>query len=349
MIVEPLSDEKEWEEFVADSRRGTFFHTLKWKRILEESFGFKAYYLAIRDSDRNLVGICPFVLLKKARVFKVLDSLPSSDFAGPLIKEEHAKEAAGVLKDYLRGLSARTGIAYASIRFPEANLCEYLDSRDSRVDTSHGTMNLDLAEKPADLIWNSVLKTKQRQRIRLYEKEGFQSKEAESVEDLNIFYELYHKNMNYIGASPYPYAFFKQVWDCLYPDHFNILLMVKGGECIGAQASFLYTPRKAAYQTYLGLDRNVQHHGPLYNSQTWELIKWAEKNGYRYVSLGSTPSDPSDPHHHLKTKLGAEFNQDYYLYLPFDKKLFLLRESGVRLIITVKDWLPKSLQRRLLK
>ena len=349
MIVEPLTDEKEWEEFVADSPRGTFFHTLKWKRILEESFGFEAYYLAIRDSDRNLVGICPFVLLKKARVFKVLDSLPVSDSAGPLIKEEHTKEATGVLKDYLRGLSAKNGIAYASIRCPEANLCEYLEGRDSRVDTSYGTMNLDLAEKPADLIWNSVMKNNQRQRIRLYEKEGFQSKEAESVEDLNIFYEQYYKNMNYIGASPYPYAFFKQAWDCLYPDHFNILLMVKEKKCIGAQAFFLYKPRKAAYQTYIGLDRNVKHHGPLYIILSWELIKWAEKNGYHYVSLGSTPSDPSDVHHHLKSKFGAEFNQDYFLYLPFNKKLFFLGKEGVKLGGMVQNWLPKSLQRRLLK
>ena len=64
-------------------------------------------------------------------------------------------------------------------------------------------------------------------------------------------------------------------------NHFNILLMVKEKKCIGAQAFFLYKPRKAAYQTYIGLDRNVKHHGPLYIILSWELIKWAEKNGYR--------------------------------------------------------------------
>jgi hypothetical protein len=34
MLVEKLSDEKEWEQFVANSSGGTFYHTLAWKRAL---------------------------------------------------------------------------------------------------------------------------------------------------------------------------------------------------------------------------------------------------------------------------------------------------------------------------
>jgi hypothetical protein len=51
MIVEPLSDEKEWEEFVANSSKGTFFHTLKWKEVFEKLFSYESLYLVIRDSN----------------------------------------------------------------------------------------------------------------------------------------------------------------------------------------------------------------------------------------------------------------------------------------------------------
>lgn len=51
VIVDPLSDKEGWEDLVASSPRGTFLHTLKWKRILEASFPLVPMYAVIRDSN----------------------------------------------------------------------------------------------------------------------------------------------------------------------------------------------------------------------------------------------------------------------------------------------------------
>jgi hypothetical protein len=187
MIVEPLSDESEWEKFVANSSKGTFFHTLKWKEVLEKSFSFESLYLVIRDSNDTLIGVCPFFITKKLWPFKVLDSLPESDLGGLLIKEEYKKEAAYLLRDYFKELSSDKGITYVKMGLSDRELCECLKTKTSRVDINFGTMILDLKEKPIDFIWNEVFKQKQRKYIKRFEHDGFKTKEVESEDDLKKF------------------------------------------------------------------------------------------------------------------------------------------------------------------
>lgn len=75
----------------------------------------------------------------------------------------------------------------------------------------------------------------------------------------------------------------------------------------------------------------------------WKEVEWAQKNGFQYVSFGPTPSDPSSVYYSLKSGFGAEFNQDYSLYLPFNRKLFFLRENAIKIGRKIKNRLPKSL------
>ena len=211
MIIEPLRDENEWENFVSKSPNGTFYHTLKWKEILEKSFPYESLYLVIRDSNDKLIAVCPFFVTKKLWPFKILDSLPGSDFGGLLIKEAYKKEGANALKDYFKELSSDKGITYTKMRLSDPELCEYLKIKASKVYTHSGTMVLDLKEKPMDFIWNKVFTSKGRQRlfIRRFERDGFQIREAGNEADLNKFYTLYYNNITHIGGLPYPFSFFE--------------------------------------------------------------------------------------------------------------------------------------------
>lgn len=346
MIVEPLSDENEWEEFVATSPKGTFFHTLKWKRVLENSFPFESLYLVIRDPNDELIGVCPFFLSKKLWPFTVLDSLPNSDLGGPLMKEEYKNEAAYLLKDYLKELSSDKGITYVKMRLSDQELCEYLKMKTSRVDTISGTMVLDLKEKPMDFIWDKIFKQKQRKYIKRFEHDGFKTKEAENEDNLNKFYALYHQNAIKRGV-PHPFTFYKNAFDLLYPDNFNIILIEKGETCIGAGIFFIYEERKAIYMAGAALDKTVSSRYKTYYKLRWETIKYAYRNGFRYVSFGPTPSDRSSVYYSLKSEFGAEFNQDYFLYLPFNKNLFFLRETAIKVGRKMKNRLPKSLVMRI--
>lgn len=346
MIVEPLVDEIEWEKFVADSPDGTFFHTIKWKNVLENSFPYQSSYLCIRDSSGQLVGVCPFFITKKLWPFTVLDSLPDSDLGGPLLKEEYKKDAAKALVNYLIELGASNGIAYTKMRLSDLEACEYLRTNDSNVDDNSGTMILDLDEKPLDIIWEKVFTKKggQRRLIRRFERDGFQIREAKCSEDLNNFYKLYCEHKYHLGASPYPFKYFEIIWSFLHPDNFNIILVEKDDECIGASAFFIYKEQRSIYLCYIGYNKGLLSTRYNYSYYArWKEIEWAHENGFRYVSFGPSPKDPNSVYHSRKISFGCDFIQDHYLYIPHNKKLFLLRYSAINLGRKAKYILPSRI------
>lgn len=351
MLVEKLSNEEEWEQFIVNAAGGTFYHTLRWKRVLEESFSFDTEYLVIRDESGHLVGACPFALTKKLGLFKILDSLPESDFGGPLVETSRAPAALKALNEYLQEFYPKQGVTYAKIRCPDETTASYFDAKGMTTDTSSGSMNLDLAQSPSDFIWNEIFTQKSGQRtyIRRFEKDGFQNITARDLSDLEAFYDLYYSNMKYIGGAPHPYSFFRLLWDKLYPEYFNIILTAGNGKYIGGEGFFLFPPKKTVYQIYIGLDRKVETQYRTYFYLSWGLIKWCEQNGYRVVSFGGTPSDPMSTNYVQKSKFGGQFNQDYVICLPFDRSRFLVREAALKLGRFIHKGLPSALKSRVQK
>lgn len=346
MIVEPLNDEHEWEEFVAASPDGTFFHTLKWRDVLEKSFSYESSYLCIRDSNEQLVGVCPFFITNKLWPFKVLDSLPFSDLGGPLFKDGFTTDAAIALMDFLKTFSITRGISYTKLKLSNLEVCKSLAIHNSKVEAHSGTMILDLYEKPIDFIWNKVFTKKggQRRLIRRFENDGFQSREATSYEDFNKFYNLYSEHKNSIDALPFSRNHFNNIWSSLYPDNFNILLVEKGDECIGASAFFIYKELRAIYLCYVGYEKEILSNRYNYSYYArWKEIEWAHKNGFRYISLGYAPNDPNSVYYSRKRSFGCEFNQTYYLYIPYNKKLFLVWDHAISVGRKTKHVLPKWL------
>ena len=39
--------EEAWNDFVQNDPNGTFFHLAGWKKVMEDAFGFKTFYLGI--------------------------------------------------------------------------------------------------------------------------------------------------------------------------------------------------------------------------------------------------------------------------------------------------------------
>lgn len=351
LVVEPLQNEEEWERFVAGSHQGTFYHTLPWRRTLEKSFPLEAIYLVIRDCNRELVAVCPFVIRKELKVIKLLDSLWHSDYGGPLVREGYAELAMSALAEYLRQLAHEKGIAYARIRFTGRDLCQYLCVGTSKIDTSIGTMMLDLEEKPTDFIWNKVFTKKDAQRkyIRRFEQAGYQVREAEvQSDDLSKFYALYYNNLTYVGGLPFRFEFFENISSLLSQREFNILLAEKNGKSIGALGFYACECTNTIYLAYLGLVRSLDNTFHTSHYLYWSALQWAEKFGYRYVSFGSTRFNPSEVHHKLKSKFGAEFNQDYIVYLPFNRGVFFVRLGIAKLWELMGTRLPKCVAHRLL-
>jgi hypothetical protein len=335
-----LSDREEirWDSFVKNCAKGTFFHTTKWKKILESSFLFESIYLMFEDRRGNLVGVCPFVIKRRFWPFVSFHSLPDSEFGGPLAESKY-DEVVSYLVPCLKKLAHEKSATYAVIRCSDEKSYGILVRNALMVNRSYGTMELDLEEKPVDFIWNNVFNKAncQRKYIKRFIHDGFQNREAKNKEDFKEFYALYRENMSYIGVPFYPFLFFDNIYNIAFPDNFNIILAKREEKCIGGLGFFIYG--NTIYLTYLGLDRNV----PLYYHTSyylyWGAIEWAQKNGIRYVNFGGTPSNVNSPYFRLKKKFGTEFRQRYLIYIPLVPKF--INEHLLRGIKKLKEIFPE--------
>jgi len=346
MIVEPLSNTDEWQNFVKGCPEGTFFHTLQWKEVLEKSFNVESLYVVIRNSNLEIVGLCPFVTWKEFKLFKVIDSLKDSDFGGPLFKEGYTQAAAQALINFLKRVARDRGITYARLRFSREELTQELCLPGSRVDTSSGAMILDLQERSAEFFWSKGINTDRRKKIKRVYRDGFQCKIATSLQEVHQFYDVYQENMARMVGVTYPLAFFENMFNSLAPHCFNILLLARDQECIAGWAFFAYEPTKTIYVNYMGMRASVYS---VFDCFTWELSKWAEAKSYRYINLGSNSSDPAEIHYRVKAKAGGAFRQDYIVLLPLDRIRFLSRELMVRLAKRIMTRLPKPVQQKVLR
>jgi len=348
MVVELLKKDGEWENFVKMTPGSTFYHSLKWKDVLERSFPIQTRYFTVRNSDGRLVGICPACVLTKGGK-RILDSMPFSDFGGPVVEMKHKGQICAQLYRTIGEYCRRNGISFAQICFIR-DTCEklFMSPRCYVWDTK-GVIHLDLTSKPSDMVWKN-LASKQRQKIRKLEKNGFEIREAASKSDLRAFLSLYYKNMQYLGVPAYSTSFFETIWDLLYPQDFAILFAEMKAP-LGGVAFFKYG--KAVYLTYFGMDRESLLHTPaIAPFLFWKAIIWAERNGFTSVYFGSTPAHPKSvgekANYVQKMALGGSFQPQDIVYIPFDFRSsvnFLVAPKAIRTWKLMRNVMPSGLQK----
>lgn len=344
MHIEELENDKEWESFLEVSPRGTFYHSLKWRKVIQKSFRHHDLYLTIRDKDGTIIGICPGFILGGKRL-KVYDSMPYSDYGGPLIARQHIKEASHSLQSFLQGFCSNKGISYARFCFTDVESGRLFRSPLSYVEATQGIMKVDLKATPSDFIWNKVFSRKRRKDMKRVEGRGFQAQEARTKSDLRDFYHLYYMNIKYIGSNPYPYKFMENMWSVLYPRNLRIWLLEKNKKVGGM---LLFKDNKKSYCVYVGLDRNQRV--DIVDYLVWKEIKKAEEEGHRYVSLGSTPSDPKNRYYVQKLRFGGSFHQQERIWFPTSSSGLILLQTRAkidRVWNSIRDLLPIGLRHAL--
>ena len=342
--VEELKNDREWEDFVQTIPEATFYHTIKWKNIIEKSFRFVPAYLTIKDRE-EIVGVCPGFVTAPSR-FRIYSSLPHSDYGGSLFKSAYSARGASFLLNFLTKYCSAMKISYAKLCF----LCnvpkQFSNVPFTRIDRSKGIPETDLKTTSSEFIWKALPRIVRR-KIRHIEKEGFKFEEINSKSGLKEFYSLYRSNMRYIRASAYPYEFFENLWDTLPSEELKGWLLT-GNRILGGSLSFVY--RQTLYSTFIGINRKTtsnQHNLSVVPYFIWNRIKWAEENGLRYVSMGSTPSDPTHFYYRQKMQFGAKFFQQEIALIPFNynaKALLKIREKAIPAWKNIRNLLPTNVK-----
>jgi len=87
---------------------------------------------------------------------------------------------------------------------------------------------LDLKKNPPDVIWSTILSKDQRQKIRAFEKDGFEIHEADTDRDIERFYHYYKKNMVHINGEILPISFFRRLRESSPEDSVRLSVLTKG-------------------------------------------------------------------------------------------------------------------------
>jgi len=298
--IEALSESNrhQWEDFNNQSREGTLFHSIKWKKILEDVFKLKCQYYLIRG-DKEVVGICPFVE-HSAGPFRGLNGIPNSEFNNMLFNDSfNADRFSDLLTLFSKDYSY---LIFSTYHPPVMERIGY----DNFPDEESGNMVSDLRKYPPDVIWNDILTKNERNKIRKFEKNGFHVHEINQRHDIENFYHYYEENLKYIHGEILPFSFFQKLIDEYQKNELRIAVLTNGKIFVGGTLTFLYPAKKTTYFDYLSLNRNIPNrYTPTYYL-FWDLVTWAWNNGYEKVSFGRQKLDPNNPRFMNKVKFGAE-------------------------------------------
>jgi hypothetical protein len=319
------SNAADWEGMNENSPQGSLFHTLKWKRLLEESFRFATRYFLIYQ-DNQPVALCPF-FVRRSYGFKYLISLPDTTLnpCNHVVMDDQScipEKSVGIFEDICRsesmsfvafGVSEEQRSAFARLGVP--------------LYSPGGRMVLDLSENPPDWIWKHRFSNNERNKIRRFDKDGFSLDHLASPESLAVIYPYYAANLRYIGAQPHPLSYFERLLTtCSGRSPASVVLTtLRKGECVaGGFLSLYWNARRILYWRYFALNRSLPNVYTPYYYLLWHTVKEAYETGCRFVDFGGAGADPMEIHTRMKEKFGCHYVPKYRAILPVSRLTKLL-------------------------
>lgn len=335
----PATDEhrESWNHFVTQYSDNPC-HLYEWRRILEETYGYKCLYLMAQD-EKKLVGVFPAAVIRSRLFGTQICSLPFADYGGILLSDVTESRTIdafiGFLSVYLRQAK------FLEIRTPlQARVAESLSKTTEKGKTEYLTFILDL-NKPFEQIWKRDFDKYLRNAIRKAVKNNIEVTFETWGENLNHFYRLYLITMKKLGSPPHGLRFFKSIHHFLGDKHVKLFLASKSNDVIGGVVAL--TGAKTIYPVYEGINpdyRNLNPASLLFS----RIIEWSCNNGYKFFDFGRTLDGSSV--YNFKKQWGGMKRSLPYFYVGNEIPQQDLRE---KYMVLSKLWgkLPTSIAKRL--
>lgn len=268
------SDAGAWDEFVERHPQGSPFHLVAWKKSIEQTFGFRPFYLAAEDGT-GLRGVLPLFLVSNPVIGRVLISSPFAVYGGVLAD---SAEAAAGLKGRVESLASSLSVDHVELRNAYPEQCVGF-TRDLR----HVTYTQDLGGG-GDAILGAIPR-KTRHTVRKALALPFSTRRQET--DYAAFENLYSENLQRLGTPSFP------------PEHFERLIanfgrgvdireVRLGGDVVAAVMSFYFRDQVLPYYGAAAL--RCKALAPT-SYMYFDLMRWAAENGFRTFDFGRSSRD----------------------------------------------------------
>lgn len=268
---------RSWNEYVDKFKDSSFCHLYEWRTIMEKSFGHKSYYL-VAEERGEYRGLLPMFVVKSKIFGSGIVSIPFLDYGG--ICSDNEKVQHELLNKTIE-IAKKEKVDYIEFRqkIPmQSDFCNNLEK-----------VNLCLSlKRDWEVVWKN-LKDKVRNQVRKAKKAGLQF-EIGGIEKVNLFYQVFSKNMRDLGTPVYPKLFFENIMNEFY-DNTEIFLIEFRDKIIGGALAFYFKnqmeiPWASSLRKYFKYCPN--------NFLYWESIKRGCKRGCSYFNFGRSTKDSSN-------------------------------------------------------
>jgi FemAB-related protein (PEP-CTERM system-associated) len=268
------ADGAAWDQFVSSHPKGTFFHQLGWKRVMERTYGYKPFYFCAKRGGR-ITGIAPAFLISSWMTGRRLISLPFAVYGGICADDQESEE---VLLRHLEELASELEVGYLELRNRNGGVREgyHANSR-------YATFTMPLAPN-VDVVYKAFPKDI-RYMIRKGEKAGLRVRRG--FDQLDTFYRLMTINLQRLGTPAFPRSLFENLIR-EYPDQVDLTVIYSGEKPVAAGMSFFFREWMQPY--YIGSKDEAKALGAN-NFLWWELIKLAATTGRTTFDFGRSKKE----------------------------------------------------------
>jgi hypothetical protein len=289
IIIEPYRDElkKNWDNFVEKANNGTIFHKIKFLSY-HSSDRFNFHHL-IFQKNSNIIAVLPGMLNKG--IFK---SPAGASFGGIVMDDTSFRKTDIVVNkflEYCRG----TGIKEVYLTLPPIVYSKEINKNLEYVLLYNGfiysvnmyTSVIDLSKSTENPI--TICHENSRNAIKKAINSGIKIKLSDDYEN---FYPILLKNKEKFNVSVTHSLAELNKLNVLLPDKFKLFLAYREEKLIGGSLIFVCNER-TLLAFYIALDYDYQKYRPI-NYLLYEIIRWGQKNGFKYLDLGVNQEESKD-------------------------------------------------------
>ncbi len=327
-----------WDAFVDQCPEATFFHRAGWKRVIEQSFGHRCYFLFAESAGR-IRGLLPLVHVNSRFFGNALISTAFCVYGGPAAVDD----------------PGRTALDKAALRLARELDVDYLEYRlRSRVHSDwqcnaelYATFRRRLDPDPGVNL--RAIPRKQRAEVRKGIAIGLQS---ELDPDVDRFYRIYAESVRNLGTPVFARQYFRNLVET-FGDACEVLTVTHKGRPVSSVLSFHFRDEVLPYYgggTAEARDLAANHF------MYWELMRRACDRGLCTFDFGRSKRGTGA--YAFKKNFGFEPRPIYHEYKllhrddlpavhPLNPKYRVLIALWKRMPLPVANWIGPRIARDL--
>ncbi len=314
----------QWDEYVRCADLSTPYHLVRWKNVLEETFGSETHYFYLAENGK-IIGVLPLVHINSVLAGHYVTSLP-----GGLCAEN--EQAAEILLLRAEQLVKASGAKYLILRDGRKKW----DLPNLITDENHITFMIELNSDPE--LTKSTFKKRTRQLVNKAVRSNLES--VPGMENLAEYYPVYAQAMKELGTPTLGFAFFRSMAENL-PGESNLLTIYHEDRIVGG--GFMAPFKETVYCTWAGTLREYYRLRPVH-LLVWSTINYATDRGFHWLDLGRCRKESGT--YVFKKDFGAEplqLYQQFYLNGPHQPPSVgadMEDDPKYRAFVKIWRWLP---------